>query len=237
MSVLDADGFFDRGLLRALGRAASPGFAVAKPFPHAVFDDFLPDGVASGLARDFPTADHPAYRVRDHAEQKRFAQLQRGGFVGVAPSIRRLLSELCGMAFLDFLGELSGTRGLIADPHFRGAGPLLTPPGGHLAMHVDFDRDRTRRLARSLTALLYLPTEWDASWGGELELHPDGDGEPKRFAPLRNRLVVLSHGETHWHGQPNPVAMEARTSRAVVASYYYVVAEDDGEGHSAIWRS
>lgn len=237
MSLVDVDGFFDRDALRALGRASRARYADATPFPHAVFDSFLPDDLAGRLALDFPGPDHPAYRARDHVEQKRLAQLQRGGFVGVAPSIRRLLAELCGMAFLDFLAELTGVKGLIADPHFRGAGPLLTEPGGHLAVHVDFDRDRTRRLARAVTTLLYLPVGWDASWGGELELHPDGEGEPVRIEPIRNRLVVLAHGETHWHGQPNPVAAEARSPRAVIASYYYVVSDDEREGHSAIWRT
>jgi len=243
VSVVDADGFFDRDALRLLGRARHDDYVRAEPFPHAVFDAFLPDERALALARDFPDATHPAFRLRDHREQKRYAQLQRGGFVGVAPSMRTLLAELLGMAFLDFLAELTGVRGLIADPHFRGAGPLLTEPGGHLAIHVDFDRDRSRRLSRAVTALLYLPREWDESWGGELELHPHGDADADAdadsvvIAPLRNRLVVLAHGETHWHGQPNPVSAAARAPRAVIASYYYVVPDDpDGEGHSAIWK-
>jgi hypothetical protein len=39
-----------------------------------------------------------------------------------------------------------------ADPHFRGAGPSITLPGGHLALHADFNRDRTRHLERAVVS-------------------------------------------------------------------------------------
>jgi hypothetical protein len=143
-ATADGPGFFlDRPALRALGTASRERYATARPYPHAVFDGFLGDALAEALAARFPRPDHPGWKRRDYAEQSRLSQLQRTGFDGVAPSIRHLLAELQGMAFLDFLGALTGIEGLIGDPHYGGGGPQLTLPGGHLALHADFNLSTT----------------------------------------------------------------------------------------------
>ena len=177
---------------------------------------------------------------RDYREQSaRLGQLQRTGFAGVDGGLRHLLAELSSMAFLDFLGELTGVGGLIADPHFRGAGPSLTLPGGHLALHADFNRDRTRHLARKVTVLYYLSLDWSPAWGGALELWDDQRTRREAsYLPLRDRLVVMAHGDTYWHGHPAPLACPDGRYRASISAYYYAAAppasgEDDA--HGAIW--
>jgi hypothetical protein len=150
--------FLDRARLRPLAASRRAEYRAAAPYPHAVFDGFLGDALALPLAARFPGPDHPGWMRRDYREQSaRLGQLQRTAFEGVDGGLRHLLAELSGMAFLDFLGELTGTDGLIADPHFRGAGLSLTLPGGHLALHADFNRDRTRHLTRKLTVLITSP--------------------------------------------------------------------------------
>ena len=162
---------FDRAALLALGRAHHAAYRAARPYPHVVIDGLLGDARSAALAQAFPPPTHPHWKRRDHVEQAaRLSQLQRNDFADVDPALRWLLAELGGMTFLDFLGALSGQRGLIADPHFVGAGPMATLPGGHLAVHADFNRDSARHLDRALTVLYYLPTAWDDAWGGELEL-------------------------------------------------------------------
>mgnify|MGYP002374712840 FL=1 len=140
------------------------------------------------------------------------------------------------MAFLDFLGALTGIEGLIADPHFSGAGPSITLPGGHLALHADFNRDRRRHLARTVTVLLYIGLEWEPAWGGDLELWDrDRTACEARIAPRPNRLAVLAHGDDFWHGHPAPLACPTDRHRASIASYYYVAGGADADAHSAIW--
>ena len=177
MSVVDGGGhegptwFLDRERCRALGLARRSDYGGARPFPHGVVDGFLGEERARHLAARFPGPEFPGWMRRDYREQAgRLGQLQRRGFSGVDPSIRHLLAELSGMAFLDFLAALTGTEGLIPDPHFRGAGLSLTLPGGHLSLHSDFNRDHARHLQRKVTVLYYLGWDWDPSWGGALEL-------------------------------------------------------------------
>lgn len=236
--------FFDRKNLRALGQSRRDAYRDARPFPHAVFDGFLGQAEALALEEHFPRPDHPGWMRRDYREQSaRLGQLQRTGFEGVHPTLRNLLAELSAMAFLDFLTALTGIEGLIPDPHFRGAGLSLTLPSGHLALHADFNRDRTRHLERKVTALYYLGRDWDPAWGGALELW---DGPRTRceasYLPVLDRLVVMAHGDTFWHGHPEPLACPEGRFRASVAAYFYVASTSVGEAeseekeaHGAIW--
>ncbi len=231
--------FFDRKALRALGLAARDTYRTASPYPHTVLDGFLGEAIARPLARAFPPADHAGWMRRDYREQAaRLGQLQRTGFEGVDPRIRHLLAELGGMAFLDFLETLTGIEGLIADPHFRGAGLSMTLPGGHLALHADFNRDRTRHLARRVTVLYYLCEDWEPGWEGALELWDEARTRcVARHLPVLDRLVVMAHGETFWHGHPSPLACPEGRTRNVVSAYYYTAADspDDEKAHGAIW--
>jgi len=231
--------FFERKGLKALALEQRTQYRAAAPFPHAVFDGFLGEARALELARCFPGPDHPGWMRRDYREQAaRMGQLQRSGFDGVAPALRHLLAELLGMAFLDFLGALTGCDALIADPHFRGAGPSLTLRGGHLALHADFNRDRTRHLKRKLTVIYYLNPDWQPDWGGALELWDEARAQcAASYLPLGDRLIVMDHGDTYWHGHPQPLACPEGRFRASISAYYYVAAPsaDEENSHGALW--
>jgi hypothetical protein len=239
MSIAGPTFFLERKDLRARSLAKRDAYAAATPFPHAVFDDFLGRAIASAIADRFPAPSHPGWMRRDYREQSaRLGQLQRSGFEGVDGLVRHVLAELSGMAFIDFLSTLTGVSGLIADPHFRGAGPSLTLPGGHLDLHADFNRDRERHLERRVTVLYYLGRGWDPSWGGALELW---DAERTRceasYLPILDRLIVMAHGDTYWHGHPTPLACPDGHHRASIAAYYYVAmpSPDEADAHGAIW--
>lgn len=231
--------FLDRKRMRALALAKRDAYAAARPYPHVVLDDFLGEDLSAALASVFPGPDHAGFVRRDYREQSaRLGQLQRTGFDGVDPALRHLLGELSGMAFLDFVGMLTGIEGLIPDPHFRGAGISLTLPGGHLALHADFNRDRTRHLARKVTVLYYLPTDWQPEWGGALELWDEARTRCEAsYLPVRDRLIVMAHGDAYWHGHPAPLACPEGRFRASIAAYYYVAPATpaDDEAHGAIW--
>lgn len=220
----------------AAAAEACDSYASARPFPHAVIDDWLPEDVVRAAARAFPGAEHPGFRRRDYAEQARFGQLQRKAFAGVDARVRQLLNEVNGMVFLEMLERVTGARGLIPDPHFTGAGLHLSLPGGHLALHTDFDRDRARGLARSLSVVLFLVESWKDEWGGALELWDASLERCERVMPRPGRLVIFAHGEDHWHGHPTPLACPEGVARQTLAAYYYVAdGQPNAEGHSARW--
>ena len=233
--------FFDRKHLRALALERRDAYLAAKPYPHATFDGFLGGELAGALAAAFPDPEHAGWMRRDYREQAaRLGQLQRTGFEGVAPVVRHLLGELNAMAFLDFLSSLTGIEGLIPDAHFRGAGLSLTLPGGHLALHADFNRDRTRHLERKVTVLYYLAKTWQPEWGGALELWDEARTRCETsYLPLLDRLVVMAHGDAYWHGHPSPLACPEGRFRASIAAYYYVARPslEEDDAHGAVWAT
>ena len=237
-SVHGASFSLDRTRLLAQARALAPRYASANPHPYAVLDGLFGEDVARRLAQDFPGPHDARWRYRDHPQMRRYGHLQAHGFSDVAASLRHALAELNGIAFLDFLEALTGVTGLIGDPHFTGAGLHLTPPGGFLALHTDFNRDSKRGLARAVTVLFYLNPDWQQEWGGELEIWADGaDSAAVTIEPLCDRLVVMEHSDVHPHGQPTPLACPPDRFRASLAAYYYVARPDDGTpAHGAVWK-
>lgn len=236
MSIEGPSFFLDRALV-ARGRAAAPGFACAAPHPHAVVDGLFGQEAAQELAAAFPGPDAARWKRRDYPEMRRLGHLQERGFDGVAPALRHALAELNGMVFLDFLEALTGIRGLIADPHFVGGGLHLTPPGGFLAVHTDFNADARRGLRRVLSAIVYLNADWDEAWGGHLELWaPGAAAAAVRIAPVLDRLVVMAQGEENFHGHPAPLACPAGRFRASLATYYFVAdPAAAAQAHGVVW--
>ncbi|MEW5742627.1 MAG: 2OG-Fe(II) oxygenase [Myxococcota bacterium] len=237
--TLDAPSFFlDGPALADRGRASRASYAAASPHPHAVVDGLFGDDVARALAQSFPGPGAARWKLLDYPQQRRLGHLQRHGFADVPAVLRHALHELNGQAFLDFLEALTGVEGLIGDPHFKGAGLHLTPPGGFLEVHADFDRDGRRALKRVLTAVYFLTPDWDEAWGGHLELWShDASRCEVRIAPRLDRLVVMAQGDTHWHGHPTPLACPEGRFRASLAAYFYVVSpRPDVPAHGALWR-
>lgn len=227
---------FDRDAMVAFGTQKARDFADAQPWPHLIVDGFLGKH-ADAIADAFPDASHPGWRKTAYAEQARLGQLQRTNFDGIGDPLRWLLAELGGMAFVGFLNALLGRRDLIADPHFTGAGLMATERGGHLGIHIDFNRDSARKLDRVASILYYAAHTWEPAWGGELELWDRGrQGCQVRIAPLPDRLVVLAYGEDHWHGHPAPLACPHGVLRAAVAAHFYAArSTGDEPAHGAIW--
>jgi hypothetical protein len=235
--------FLHRAPLLTLARQHQEAYRAAAPYPHLAFDGLFGPEIAEALASALPSPETRGFRRRDYKEQSaRLGQLQRTGFVDLSPLLRHVLAELSSMAFLDFLGALTQHEGLIADPHFRGAGLSLTLPGGHLALHADFNRDRVRHLRRVVTVLYYLGRDWQEADGGALELWNDGlTACEASYLPVLDRLVVMEHGDRYWHGQPAKVTCPEGRFRAVLTAYFYVVdvnaalLEAEEAAHSAVW--
>jgi hypothetical protein len=150
---------------------------------------------------------------------------------------RAALRELNGQVFLDFLERLTGIKGLVPDPHFIGGGLHQILPGGFLKVHADFDMHGRLHLHRRLNVLLYLNQDWDASYGGDLELwDPTMTRAVRKIAPIANRLVVFSTTDTSFHGHPEPLACPADRARRSMAWYYYTAPMKTRVGHSTLFQ-
>jgi Rps23 Pro-64 3,4-dihydroxylase Tpa1-like proline 4-hydroxylase len=238
-----ADFRFDANYLQELAAKHRQEYAQAQPFPHIVFDNFLPEPILDAILKEFPTPEEIAWQKFQNAAEKKLAarnEQQMGN------ATRFLLYQLNSATFITFLESLTGIDGIIPDPHFDGGGLHQIEKGGYLKMHVDFNRHVKLKLDRRLNLLLYLNKDWKEEYGGYLELWDKEITEcGKKILPVFNRCVVFTTTDFSYHGHPEPLTCPEGWTRKSLALYYYsngrpaeeVNLDKNGEGHSTIFQA
>ena len=225
---------FDRDL-EDLSRELSPEFRSAEPFPYVVIDGLISNRALRLVEREFPTQSSMSIQYRSRNENKSAEQ----SWDRIGGRTQQLLSLLNSAAFLDFLEELSGIRGLIADTRLIGGGLHQIGEGGKLDVHADFNYFEATRLHRRLNVLLYLNRDWKREWGGQLELWThDLAFCQKSIEPLFNRMVIFATTSTSFHGHPKPLTCPPDVTRRSLALYYYTAypGPDAQDAHSTLFR-
>jgi Rps23 Pro-64 3,4-dihydroxylase Tpa1-like proline 4-hydroxylase len=211
--------YFDSDYLSDVVGRYSAGYNVAKPFPHVVIDDFLPEAVAQRILDEFPSPDSEDW-FRWHQQTER--KLQSTAELGMGPVTRQVLNQFNSSAVIDFLEALTGIEHLVPDPHYWGGGLHQIERGGFLKVHADFNHHSRLDLERRLNLLLYLNRDWRDEWGGQLELwDTDMTSVVQRIAPVFNRCVVFSTTSFAYHGHPDPLECPEGVTRKSMALYYY----------------
>lgn len=233
LNLVDLGGYrcFDADQCQSAGRALAERYSTPQPFPHIVLDDFLDPDVLRRVLSEFPESAGRDCFMRDQERLKfQFNPAECQG-----PFTRMLFAELNSAAFLLFLSELTGIRGLIADPYHAGAGLHETKRGGHLGIHADFPEHGSMLVKRRLNLLIYLNEDWQADYGGELELWDKHmRAATQRILPVFGRAVIFSTDRDTYHGHPEPLTCPEGRSRRSIAAYYYTAIP---EGESQIGRT
>ncbi len=227
-------GFFelDRRGAKALGASFARQYQNADPFPHIVLDNFIGADVLREVNRQFPQPEKGRF-------SDAFSQLKTGYTHEQIRSayIHDLLAVLNSAAMLNFLEQISGIKGLVADQRFTGGGLHETRRGGHLSIHADFNFHPMTKLRRRLNLILFLNEEWDDAWGGKLELWD------KRMthcvhsvSPLLGRAVIFNTDSDSYHGHPDPLECPAGVTRRSIALYYYTAPDSFRLAHTTRWR-
>jgi hypothetical protein len=210
--------FFQADRLAEEGRKLHAEYASAEPFPHIALDDFFPAAPLHEIAAAVPApGDGWVHRQRDVAVKWGLPDER-----AMDETTRLMIHELQAPAFLGFLEELSGIRGLIPDPYLLGGGIHQIERGGFLDIHADFNFHKIMRLHRRLNLLLFLNEGWKDEWGGHLELW---DRKMERcvrsLLPSFNRCVVFNITDWSYHGHPHPLTPPDGVTRRSIALYYY----------------
>ncbi len=234
-----SDCLYDEAMMARLEQLATTAvthFRTNQPFPHIVIDDFVPAEVLEEVVRDFPAPDALPWKVFHNCEEKKlgFSEIER-----LPASLRAVLQFMNSAPLLRFLERVTEIENLIPDPYYVGGGLHQIRRGGHLGVHVDFNRDERLGLDRRLNVILYLNKDWPEEYGGHLELW-DGQMQAcrQRIAPLFNRCVVLPVTEESCHGHPQPLTCPENRTRQSLATYYYTNGSPDAvPAHSTIFRA
>jgi len=231
--------YFDEHHLHTLAKRYSKAYRSAKPFPHVVIDNFLPESSVDRLLDEIPGDGD--VRWYGTASQSRSGKSSSKKLNELGPFMLHFLQCLNSSDFVRFLERLTGLDGLVPDPHGFGGGVHKISRGGFLKIHADNNWDTKLLLFRELTVLLYLNREWKSEYGGDLELwNADMTRAEAVVAPLANRLVIFSNSETSYHGHPEPLRCPERTKRLSLAAYYYKathqIADVPKIPHSSVYK-
>jgi 2OG-Fe(II) oxygenase superfamily len=206
-------------------------FTGAEPFPHVTIDGFLTDSFVGRLLADFPRKDdrYRAFCLQDDGTPG--DSYANGNFEDFPPAYRELDALMQNSAFLALVTQLTGIPGLEYDPDYFGGGIRESSGRVFLPPHIDFNHHPRQLTHRRLNLLLYLNPEWNAEWGGNLEVHLDPRVNPTSlvhsYAPILNRALIFETSEISWHGfdhlKPPP-----GFARRAFTIYFYTKDRPDG---------
>jgi hypothetical protein len=215
-------------------------FTTAQPFPHVVVDDFLEPAFAQALLDEFPAFER-GNAIGDDGRPGGKSTVERIRALGA--SYARLDDLVRSRAFLEAMSALTGIPDLLYDPFYLGGGTHENRSGQSLDPHIDFNYHPSEGWHRRLNLIVYLNHEWDAAWGGALELFADPyaqSGPSAAILPLFNRGVIFETSERSWHAFPTIRTPERtpRLTRRSIALYFYTrerpAAETAGK-HSTVY--
>src|SRR6056297_4108874 len=219
---------------KEIGAGYAEKYQSATPYHHICIDNFLPMEIIEKVRADLDSLPEAEVSF-DAAAEKLKTQYNPDRLPDYT---RHLFQAFNGRAFIQFLEEMTGIKGLIPDPYYIGAGIHKTLNGGYLNIHADFNVHKKMRLERRLNVLIYLNPPWKEEWGGSFEVWDKGmKTKVASFAPTENRMCCFSTGSDTWHGNPEPVNHPDGLPRQSIALYYYTATWDDTRmEHSTIFK-
>ena len=200
------------------------------PFPHIVLDDFISTDLLDSVLKEFPDLSAIENKI-EFVNQKEIKFASQGSSE-LSPSARVLVNFLNSDRFLKYLQKMTGIKEtLISDPYLSGGGYHEIKAGGFLKVHADANKHPKLDLDRRVNLLLYLNKDWDAAWGGNLELYCSDDLSSPAVViePMFNRCVIFTTTSFTYHGHPEPLACPKETSRKSIALYYFSTGRPESE--------
>ena len=205
-------------LARLLGDGAADRYRTNSPFPHIAIEGLVKEPFAKAAYKEICASEVPLEKI-NYSTYLKFRESDRSK---IGPAVGSIIDELNSVRFVEFLEQLTGINGLIADPALEGGGIHRIGTGGFLKVHTDFNFHRTSGLFRRLNILLYLNPDWNEAWGGSIELWPtDLSRCGAAYAPVWNRAVLFSTTDESFHGHPDPLTSPEGVFRNSIALYYY----------------
>ena len=229
--------FLDPTKAREFGGALSGQYCFAEPYPHIVIDDFLPAGYIEAILDNFPIG---ALKNDKFYEADYSGLHKRQSFPNDCNAyVRGVFGFFNSASVLQFLEGLSTIDGLIPDPYFNGGGFHEIARGGKLGIHADFRIHEQLHLNRRINMLIYLNKDWEAEFGGCLEIWDKKmKCKIREIAPVFNRCVIFNTDDDSYHGHPEPLNTPENRTRRSIALYYYTASKkvyEETPAHSTMY--
>ena len=214
-------------------------FQSAQPFRFLAVDNFLDPNDCNRLLEEFP-AFEAKWAVNEMGIAGRKSAIPN--IRQISPAYRDFDQLMQSPTFLAFMGKLTGIDNLLYDPDYVGGGTHENLHGQDLDVHVDFNFHPKKLWHRRLNLIVFLNPQWEAEWGGCLELQKDpwnpNANETVSVVPILNRAVLFETTESSWHGFKKINLSNQSLSRKSLAVYFYTKdrpAEETEAAHGTVY--
>lgn len=210
---------------KEIGASIAEDYQSKTPYHYTCVDNFLPLEVLEKVREEaLVQGDKQAENASGNERLKTSFNPDR-----LPTYTKAVFHALNSRAFIQFLENMSGIKGLIPDPYFQGGGVHRTNTTGFLDIHADFNHHSIMDVERRLNLLIYLNPGWKEEYGGSFEVWTDDMKEKvDSFAPVMNRMCCFSTGDNTMHGNPEPVNHPDGDPRLSIALYYYTATWEEG---------
>ena len=195
-------------------------YLAGTPFPHIVLDDVVRPEAISAIYAELDEMPNDGWNSYLHFNERKYSNTDIDAW---GPTLRAVADTFASERFTSWLSALTGFADLQADRSLDGGGLHRCYRNGFLNVHSDFTaHHQVANWRRRINLLLYLNAEWQADWGGELELwSADMTRCEATVAPVGNRMLLFNTDETSFHGHPEPLCFPASIARQSLALYYF----------------
>ena len=189
------------------------------PYPHIIIDNFLEKEICEELEKCFPNHNEDFWLQYNNPVEKKLLYNKLDDTMPI--KIKEVLLSLNNNWFLEKLYDLTTINNLISDPKLHGGGMHCTKRMGKLDVHIDYSLHPELKLERRINLILYLNSDWDSTYGGELELwNKDMSKCIKKITPKFNRAIIFNTTDISYHGHPSPLMCPENKCRKSLAWYY-----------------
>ena len=226
-----------------LGKQLHTAYNSALPFPYIVIDNFIQDKQFLDIVvKEIENFKDWGREGRDHKYQvkKWNTPVDAENMEQIPPVTRLLLDYFNSPRFIKFVEELTGIQGLLPDLDMVGGGLHKIASGGKLGVHTDYaQHPQNSSMYRRVNLLLYLNRNWQADWGGSLQLFEYMTMERKvDVLPMLNRAVLFNTTSVALHGHPDVLNCPEDVCRYSIAMYYFTTTPPDNQtffATEAVW--
>jgi Rps23 Pro-64 3,4-dihydroxylase Tpa1-like proline 4-hydroxylase len=221
-------GIFDEGYSEELHSS----FCANKPIRHLVIDNFLEKEMADSIEKHFPSMENMHTHYKGLNEKK----AEHSDFSHLHESFERLHQGLTSPGTIQWLVKVTGVPSLETINDRLGYGLHQGANHSFLDIHIDYNLHPIKKLYRKLNLILFFNPQWEADWGGHLELW---DAEVKNcvqsIAPVFNRCVIFECSDVSYHGY-NRINVPDGITRKSCYQYYFIPVSDTVSFHDTIFK-
>jgi Rps23 Pro-64 3,4-dihydroxylase Tpa1-like proline 4-hydroxylase len=177
-------------------------------------DDLLPHDIAMEIYKAFPTQDRMVLKKSIREDKYVAAQMNLYN-----PLLEEIIYAFQNLGVVELVSEICGIKNIVPDENLYAGGISAMGHKQFLNPHLDNSHDKDRQMWRVLNLLYYVTPDWQESYGGNLELWPDGlKGKQITIHSKFNRLAVMATHNKSLHSV-SPVVYNG--FRCCVSNYYF----------------